>query len=273
MHNLLMNSKVLVFDLDGTLYDGTEHYDYYAKLLANEISPEKRDSFLSDYKKIKDYDHALTIGKIYDSENDLIISLDPITLMPIQVFTWEGQLLSKDELPADYIEKINYELPFIPVGDGWWIPLVASYHYGAKDVFHCYDKTKEYMATKEFSIPYIKGLKEALEKVKDSKKLVLLTNSDREDVTRLLKLLNLNELFHLEITDGKKPLETENHFKSIMNKFNVMPNEIVSIGDNFINEISPALKLGMHGVYITNQTTMQVSDSLLVVKKLEEVFE
>ena len=88
MHNLLMNSKVLVFDLDGTLYDGTEHYDYYAKLLTNEISSEKRDSFLKDYKKIKDYDHALTIGKIYDSENDLIISLDPITLKPIQVFTW-----------------------------------------------------------------------------------------------------------------------------------------------------------------------------------------
>ncbi|WP_088067892.1 HAD family hydrolase [Gottfriedia luciferensis] len=272
MHNLLMKSKVLVFDLDGTLYDGTEHYDYYAELLANEISPDKRESFLRDYKKIKDYDHALTIGKIYDSEKDLIISLDPITLKPIQVFTWEGQLLSKDELEADYLEKVNYELPFIPIGDGWWIPLVTSYHYGARDVYHCYDKTKEYMATEDFNIPFIKGLKEGLNKIKDSKKIVLLTNSDREDVTRLLKLLGLTDLFHLEITDGKKPLKTEKHYKNIMERFNVLPHEVVSIGDNFINEISPALKLGMHGIYITNQTTIQVSESLFVVKRLEEVF-
>ncbi|WP_088043997.1 HAD family hydrolase [Bacillus sp. EAC] len=272
MHNLLQNSKVLVFDLDGTLYDGTEHYDYYAKLLAKEISEENRVSFENDYKKIKNLDHALTIGKVYDSKRDLIVTLDPITMRPIQVHTWEGQLLSKDELEENYFDKINFELPFIPVGDGWWLPLVTSYHYGARDVYHCYDKTKEFMATEDFIIPSIKGLKEGLNNVKNTKKLVLLTNSDRADVTRLLELIGLTQVFHLEITDGKKPLETEKHLKSIMEKYSVLPHEIVSIGDNFINEISPALKLGMHGIYITNEPFQIISDTLLVVKKLEEVF-
>lgn len=272
MHKLIHDSKVLVFDLDGTLYDGTEHYDYYARLLANEIAADKREEYVNDYNRIKNYDHALTIGKIYDSSKDFIISLDPVTMEPIQVHTWEGQLVSKDELGEDYLQNINYELPFIPIGDGWWLPLVTSYHYGARDVYHCYDKTKEYMATDEFKIPLIKGLKEGLISVKESKKLVLLTNSDRDDVTRLLQLLDLTGLFHLEITDGKKPLETEKHLNHILKTYNVQPYEVVSIGDNFMNEIAPALKLGMHGVYITEQENHQVSNTLLVVKKLEELF-
>lgn len=272
MHNILLESKVLVFDLDGTLYDGTNHYDYYAELLAYEVQEEKRDAFKKDYHKIKNGDHVLTIGKIYDSERDLIITIDPITMKPIEVHTWEGQLLTNSQLEEKYFESINYELPFIPVGDGWWLPLVTSYHYGAKDVYHCYDKTKEYMATEDFKIPEIKGLKKGLASLKNTKKLVLLTNSDRDDVTRLLQLLGLNNLFHLEITDGKKPIETEKHLQRIMKETNVLPQEIVSIGDNFINEIAPALKLGMHGIYITNHPLHQISSTLLVVKKLEEIF-
>lgn len=272
MHNILKNSKVFVFDLDGTLYDGTDHYDYYANLLSKEISEDKKELFLKDYQKIKEMDHALTIGKVYDSKLDTIITLDPITMKPIQVHSWEGQLVSREKLPIDYYEQNLFDLPFIPVGDGWWLPLVTSYHYGARDVYHCYDQTKEYMATSEFVIPYIKGLKEALLSVKHEKNLVLLTNSDRADVTRLLKLLGLTDLFDLEITDGKKPLETENHLKNILKKYNVLPHEVVSIGDNFMNEISPALKLGMHGIYITNQPFEQLSETLLVVNRLEDIF-
>jgi putative hydrolase of the HAD superfamily len=273
MHNILLNAKVLVFDLDGTLYDGTEHYDYYASQLEKEVDLKYQELFRNDYEQMKKNNHILSIGKVYDRKNDYVLTLDPLTLSISEIHTWDGKLVDKNQLDESYLQSISLNDPFIPIGDGWWLPLVTSYHYGAKDVWHCYDKTKEYMSTEDFKIPHIKGLIEGLNELKNTKKLVLLTNSDRADVTRLLKILKLDHLFHLELTDGNKPLQTEQHLKKIMEDFNVLPEEVVSIGDNFINEIVPALKLGMHGVYITDQSFKQISSTLSIIPKLEMLFE
>jgi len=273
MHNILLNAKVLVFDLDGTLYDGTEHYDYYASQLEKEVDENYRELFRNDYEQMKKNNHILSIGKVYDSNNDYVLTLDPLTLTISEVHTWDGKLVDKNQLDDSYMQSFSLTDPFIPIGDGWWLPLVTSYHYGARDVWYCYDKTKEFMASDQFQIPQIKGLIEGLHELKSAKKLVLLTNSDRADVTRLLKILKLDNLFHLELTDGNKPLETEKHLKYIMNTYEVKPEEVVSIGDNFINEIAPALKLGMHGVYITNQPSKQISPTLCVIPKLDILFE
>ncbi|GEM_PF-2522972 len=37
--------ELFLFDLDGTLYEDQDHFDYYAKCLAERLKPEKRDFF------------------------------------------------------------------------------------------------------------------------------------------------------------------------------------------------------------------------------------
>ena len=65
--------KVIVFDLDGTLYEDTHHFEYYAKQLQHKLPAEKRESFWKDYQSALDLQHALQIGRAYDVEQDLVL--------------------------------------------------------------------------------------------------------------------------------------------------------------------------------------------------------
>jgi FMN phosphatase YigB (HAD superfamily) len=273
MKHLIEKCSVIIFDLDGTLYEGTSHFDYYAEQIKQELAEELREDFDKDYTAIKQGNHALKIGTVYDMEKDTVLTLDPMTLSVMEAHTWEGQLVSTTDVTQWYNEPIVYdETRMIAVGDGWWLPYVTGAHYGVKDTYHCYDKTKEYMVSKEFVLPKTEGLKEALTTLKDEKKLVLMTNSDYDDVQRLLKELELEGLFDFEITDAYKPFETEQHLQKLMILYSVEPHEVVSIGDNFINEIAPALKIGMHAIYISSHGHPYSNDSLVIVPTLANAF-
>jgi FMN phosphatase YigB (HAD superfamily) len=269
MKKLIEKCKVIIFDLDGTLYEGTSHFDYYANQIKQELAEEIQPAFERDYNEIKKGNHILKIGTVYDMEKDAILTLDPMTLSVTEAHTWDGKRIPTTE----YNEPIAYdETRMIAVGDGWWLPYVTGAHYGVKDTYHCYDKTKEYMVSNEFILPKTEGLKEALLLVKEEKKVVLMTNSDYEDVQRLLKELELDGLFDFEITDAYKPFETEQHLKKLMILYSVEAHEVVSIGDNFMNEIAPALKMGMHAVYISPHGHPYCSEALVIVPTLANAF-
>lgn len=269
MKQLIESCKVIVFDLDGTLYEGTNHYDYYANEIACLMGEEQRDAFFRDYQKIKAGQHTVKVGTIYDMERDCVLTYDPFTNQVTNVHTWEGQALFGEGGPAYYQDGFQLdERKMIAIGDGWWYTYVTGAHHGVKDTYDCYNRTKEYMASSEFKIPKIRGLKELLLSLKGRKTTVLMTNSEREDVTRLLGLLELEHLFDEEITSANKPMDTEMHLQRILQAYQAQPYEIISIGDNFINEIAPALKIGMHGVYISPYTTTYESKNLIIVQTL-----
>ncbi|MDF0727383.1 hypothetical protein PY093_11865 [Cytobacillus sp. S13-E01] len=48
VHN---KTRVIVFDLDGTLYEDTHHFDYYALRLQEMLPEENRVLFWNDYEK------------------------------------------------------------------------------------------------------------------------------------------------------------------------------------------------------------------------------
>jgi putative hydrolase of the HAD superfamily len=159
----------------------------------------------------------------------------------------------------------------IAIGDGWWLPFVTAKHYGVNDTYTSYNKTKEYMVTDQFELTKTPGLKQGLLELKESKKIVLCTNSDIDDVGRLLKELELDTVFEHILTSAMKPTNTESHFKKLLEQYGVEPHEVVSIGDNFINEIAPALKLGMKAVYI-HASSRSDSENLFVVPTLANVW-
>ncbi|MCP8968706.1 HAD family hydrolase [Ectobacillus ponti] len=273
MKQLVEACKVLIFDLDGTLYEGTEHYDYYAEQIKQELPADLQPLFVRDYEEMKLGKHALSIGKVYDMEQDAILTLDPLAHTVVEVQTWTGQTWSDGDRGAAYPGQIVYdETRYIAVGDGWWLPYVTGAHYGAKDTYHCYNKTKDYMSSPQFHLPKTPGLREALAGMKGEKTLVLLTNSDGPDVRRLLRGLELADIFDMTITDALKPFRTAEHLQHIVHTYGVRPDEVVSIGDNFINELAPALKLGMHAVYIAPHGGVSEYENFLIVPTLAHAF-
>ena len=83
-----------IFDLDGTLYEGTAHFDYYAALMKQELPAEWQRAFARDYEKMKRGEHAVKIGTAYDTEQDTILEVDPFTSRITAVKSWSGEELA-----------------------------------------------------------------------------------------------------------------------------------------------------------------------------------
>ncbi|MEQ6388058.1 HAD family hydrolase [Bacillaceae bacterium S4-13-58] len=251
MGNLLTDSELFIFDLDGTLYEDTDHFEYYAEQLKQELPEALWPEFSKVYEKIVAGEHIVTIGKVYDVLRDHVLKVDSMDSTVIQAWKWTGVELEENEVRTLYPHPISFDFDsMIAIGDGWWLPNVCARHYGVVDTHTSYVKTKNFMATDQFQLTKIPGLREALLNLREKKQLVLLTNSQEDDVHRLLQLLDLVGIFKEVITEARKPQYTKNHFARLLEHYQISPEKVLSIGDNYVNEIAPAIHLQMQTIFI-----------------------
>lgn len=275
MEPLIVKSQLLIFDLDGTLYEDTDHFDYYASLLEKRLPSDQQSLFSAEYQKMKDGKHPVTIGKAYDADRDSVITVDAMTGKATAVHDWDGREWNQEEIAGTYKGPLQYDFDhIIAIGDGWWLPYSTGRHFGltSLDTYESYNATKEYMVSGNFQLTKTPGLKNGLHKLKQDKDLVLITNSEKDDVKRLLKELDLENIFDEIIPSALKPAKTKKHFKALMERYGTSPEQTVSIGDNFINEMAPALSLGMNAVYIQPHLQSSEHKNLNIVPSLADVF-
>ncbi|GAK13709.1 HAD family hydrolase [Geomicrobium sp. JCM 19039] len=252
MHdNAFKHIDLVIFDLDGTLYEDTDHFDHYAKRLSEELPEQNRANFFQDYDDMKKGNHAVSIGKAYDVVRDWVVETDPFTGQVSRVTDWEGGLVPTAQWKAVYPGAVSFDFDtLIAIGDGWWLPNAAARHYGVSDPQPAYHETKEYMATDQFELTVIEGLRTGLQALGQKKQVVLLTNSTPDDVERLLSMLDLTDVFTDVVTSAGKPQHTKAQFKTIMERYDASAERTLSIGDNYLNEIIPAGAIGMKAIYI-----------------------
>ncbi|UTR12546.1 HAD family hydrolase [Evansella sp. LMS18] len=262
--------NLYIFDLDGTLYEGTDHFDYYAELLMQDVPVENREAFWKDYEKMKAGEHPVAIGKAYDVENDLAVTVDPLTLKAVEAHKWNGEKVEDPERIYGEEQLVFDFKRLVAIGDGWWLPFASAKHYGVKDCYPRYLQTKEYMVSEEFTLEAISGLREFLLELRERHDIVLMTNSDREDVLRLLGELDLTGVFEHVITSAQKPSRTQAFFEELQSIYKIPFGQMISVGDNFINEIAPALLLGMKAVYISEHPHQTEHKDLYQVNKIND---
>lgn len=272
----LEEANLLIFDMDGTVYEDTAHFDYYAAQLQLQLPAEKQEAFAAEYEKIKEGNHAVNVGMAYDVKRDAVITVDPMTLKAKSVNDWHGTKWSRKDIEEIYPGTLHFDFEtLIAIGDGWWLPQVAARHFGAttEQTFESYNHTKAFMVTDEFQLTKTPGLKDALIRLGDQKHVVLVTNSDQDDVNRLLKELDLEGIFEEIVPSAQKPLKSKEHLQALLEKYETEPDKTVSFGDNFINEIAPSLKLDIKTVYIQANPIENInSENLITVRSLADVF-
>lgn len=64
---------MVLYDLDGTLYENTDQYEYYAGRLASRLDEPHRSRFWEDYGRALAGRHALKFGRTYDLARRLIV--------------------------------------------------------------------------------------------------------------------------------------------------------------------------------------------------------
>lgn len=260
-----------IFDIEGTLYEGSAHFDYYANLLKEELSSERQAAFMREYEKMKAGEHTVKIGRAYDPVKDQIIVVDPFEKVVSAVYTWEGETVAGSEYEGKSA-AFNFEM-LVAIGDGWWLPYACARHFGITNIEGNYQRAKEHMASSSFMWNTVAGLPDFLQQLKQHHELILVTNSDLEDASRMLKELGLGGIFHEIHSSAGKPKHTERIFQKIMTMHKKAPENVYSIGNNFINDIAPALTLGMNGVLISPQEEEMTHPKLTQVKRLKEWME
>ncbi|PSL50622.1 putative hydrolase of the HAD superfamily [Salsuginibacillus halophilus] len=264
------NIKLVIFDLDGTLYEDTDHFEFYANELSKKLDPANENAFWQDYRAMLRGEHPVAIGRVYDAVRDRILVISPDTNEVTRIFDWSGTEVDEHSM---YQEAITCDFDhYIAIGDGWWPPVAAAKHYGVGSTYDAYCRTKDFMQTEDFQFDENPGLREALEALGMQKDLVLITNSQQDDVERLLHTLNIDGVFPEVIANAKKPALTEDHFSSLLERYDVRPNEAVSIGDNYLNEVAPAERFGMKGVLIDPSQNAETKENTVVVSTLRDLF-
>ncbi|MYL54749.1 HAD-IA family hydrolase [Pontibacillus yanchengensis] len=268
------DTTLMIFDLDGTLYEDTKHFDLFADKLKKKLPEDSQIQFSEDYSHVKSGNHPLAIGKVYDAKEDVFWTWDPFTEKLSTPETWDGSLHKEYGNTTKTFPVTSFDFKrWIAIGDGWWPPYVLALHYGIDmvDCHRAYDETKVDMAAEEGWLTQTPGLVSYLQQLKEEKTLVLMTNSDETDVYRLLQHLGLENLFDSFITSAKKPIQTTQHFNELLKAYNVQPEQAISIGDNFMNEIAPALQQGMKSVWLTPDQPPLTHENLCPVTSLTEI--
>lgn len=266
------NIKVIVFDLDGTLYSETSHFAYYAERLKERLPRVVQDDFMRDYRAAEKKKHVIKVGRVYDVLHDLIlVHCDRIVT---EAYEWNGYKIPEERVKWLYPEPLVIDNERqISIGDFWWVPVPIAYHYGL-DFDACHEaflETRHYMMSPDFTMKKIPGLKETLEKLRTTNKLVLLTNSPEPDSRAILRKLDLDALFDQMIFNGKKPAQTLKHFEAIKEAFAVEYGEILSVGDNWVNEIYPVQKLGVKTLFINTHELSPEHQADVVVTHPEAI--
>jgi len=264
--------KVIVFDLDGTLYEDTHHFDYYAGLLERLLPPERRKEFADTYAAALNGHHALRIGRVYDAKRDLL--LVQANGEVLEAYHWNGDRLPDDAVAELYPEPIELDLTdMVNVGDQWWIPPVLARHMGipSEKSYEMFEETRRWMMGPEFVMKPVAGLAEELARLAASKKLVLLTNSPQPDSEAILRKLGLSEVFDLKIFQAQKPMESQKHMRRIAERYDCSYANILSVGDNWVNDVHQPRLLGCQTLHIDWFGKASDEDADAVVGSLQEM--
>ncbi|MGM8216337.1 HAD family hydrolase [Bacillaceae bacterium W0354] len=258
---------LIIFDMDGTLYEGREHFKLHVNNLLEKLPSDKQKQFMDIYNRVLEGHHPLQIGKIYDGARDLFWSWDPFEEKLIEARNWDDEVVQVEDAPTHMAAQDFDFVNWVPVGDGWWPPYAIARHFGLNvaEIQESYNLTKVQMAEQDGYLQQTPGLKEYLKELKADKKLIVCTNSDEEDAKRLLKFLEIDDCFDELIPSALKPVMTKKYFQEVLESYQVDASRAVSVGDNYMNEIAPALQLGMYAVWLTDVTEKPVDDERLIL--------
>jgi putative hydrolase of the HAD superfamily len=151
--------------------------------------------------------------------------------------------------------------------DGWAIIAKLAREKGFEKVLDpCFNLTREKMNKGEIRMILNK---EAIEIIRNSNVYhILATNTPEKYAKPMLIHFGIEFMFNKIYYSSKKPYGLEEISKDFLNMLDIAPQDVLSIGDNYINDIIPSLKIGFKTVFI--QSYPRKSDSHLSVNNFKK---
>lgn len=243
---------MIIFDLDGTLYEDPAIYDRYAEELARFIDETRSREYLEAWEAAKRGEGVVRIGLGYDTERDRLFRYDRGRITAY--LDWAGH---EDALPVEGAtapdDRALFGTSHLNLGDWWGIPQALAGHYGVgreqrDTAFHA---TRDFMATDAWAIHPEPGLPAVLDHLRSAGiRLIAMTNSPRPTSLDVLRQLGPLDRFDEVVASAEKPYGLARFLETVAD-----PTDVLSIGDNYVNDIEPVLEVGGAALYIDRHAT------------------
>lgn len=170
----------------------------------------------------------------------------------------------------DFISKVEMAMAgksSYVADDGWAIVANMSREYTTKDKLdECFVRTREKMNRGEISMVLSEA---ALKVLRDRRAFhILITNTPEPFAIPLLNSFNITPYFDRVIFGAGKPDGMMKNIIEILDSKSIEPQQILSIGDNYINDIFPSIQMGLNTIYIKNYP--RDSDADITVRSLDD---
>ncbi|WP_136605121.1 HAD family hydrolase [Paenibacillus dokdonensis] len=242
----LAEIKVIIFDLDGTLYqDDTFMERYFRYLLEGTEHEANTESEVKTGNAILTGEHPFGFGHFYHSRDHMILSR--LEDGSFKGYTWEGEA-------TQYLGKKSDSVPagdLVHLGDPWGIAAVISQRYNLPDdkLKHAFNRVRREMLRAPHQFRAHRGLFQAIGEL-DLSKRVLMTNTHLESGIEFLNHMQIHHLFEEVLCGAEKPAGMENYLSSLL-KEGYGAHEILSIGDNPWNDLYPVKRMGGRTCFIS----------------------
>ncbi|GMA56667.1 FMN phosphatase YigB (HAD superfamily) [Alicyclobacillus sacchari] len=239
VYTRLANCKLFIFDLDGTVYAETEHFEHYLQQLATFVGEEQRAAFLREARAGIAEDDGAFYGRAFTRATG-----EPVAL--------------EDEPSEQHLH----------VDDPWGVLQAVAARHGVSvtDRDKAFLRTRDFMAG-AFAMMPLAGLRDAMVALRrEGRHVVMATNSPEPDSRAILRKLELEDVLEDYVFQARKPYRTAEHFTRWLTAYDIPPAQAVSVGDHYRNEMRPAIKLGMNTIYIDRYIGQPRSDVTLQLR-------
>ena len=257
----LKDINVLIFDMDGTLYQDYTFMGRYIKKMMEDGFPEAeiQETVALAYD-ILEGKKQIKMGLLYDREQLVFYSHQ--NLEPSVSYSWDGK---ETEMVYSEEKLLSY------IGDPWGIVelMAIKKKIGAETVKRAFNDVRREMLTEAYCISKHTDLLEEIKKF-SGKRAILMTNSPMPTGQDFVDFLGLDEIFDEIYIDGKKP----NGIQNLMNELFAeghQPHEILSIGDHPWNDLYPVHKAGGHTCLISQYEHQDTTKWSVLVETVDEL--
>lgn len=249
----------VIFDLDGTLYEDPAVYDRYAAELAANLPNVERMRYLDEWRRAQAGVAIARVGMGYDIDRDLLFRYTGGRI--ISQIDWDGVEIPVRSNAAEDPERPvgpPIEVPIFGhnrrnIGDLWAMADVLAIRYGVPREARsaAFMATRSFMASDAFRLHLPDGMERCLASLRDrGVTLVAMSNSPVDSVHDVFDELGIQQYFSVVMGDSGKPVGLTDWFAGLDE-----PEGVLSVGDNYINDIEPALIAGADALYIDRHAT------------------
>ena len=259
------NIKVIICDLDGTLYQDKQYYKRFISHLLKGTSFEAFESVIqAKAEAIMEGKDQFLLGHLYDKTQDLTGKTLEERLEIKPIINTKGHF-------EDYLDR-RYGF----IGDGWNIVFMLATQLGIEQaaVDRAFARVREEMLMPKYAIEVNKELIQVLgELANHMEGMYMMTNTARPEAIDFTKYIDLEDKFHVIHYGADKPFGLMKHLPEILKKHQVDGTEVLAIGDHGYNDLYPVKVVGGHTILTSPYTIYDHIDWSKRVYTLEQLKE